>query len=614
MPIPDLTLKTEKIDLMIQMYERYLPTAFDESLTILEKVNKITYYLQSIGVGVDLVDKWNLLVEWIKNEGLKEAIEELLKEMDLGGSTDYQVVTITKPEDITADVKLAYDKLKVKGGGTLFIPYGDWVMHDYLEITSNVTVTAPKGTTIRKNMASISAYTFLAGKTIGTSGYGGGGKNIVIENITFRGFPQDATIYYANGLAFNHVDNLTVRDCSFIDAIYGGHAIDLAGCSNVEIYNNVFAGQELIAGREYAEAIQIDSSTPASIGDWAGVDGLPTIKVNVHHNDFIPSGPRLAPNPIGNHGFTGGKPYSDITFSDNYVEDAQAYSAGGWRGWVHFYATQNLKINRNHFKNTKSLQANVVQLLTSSGGRYDPVTLIAGTGAPVEIKHVEVSGNIFEGFNNSIPNTIIRGYGTTYESIEYNVVDINVSDNQFINCGAASMVYDESNGLINIYHAIDVIVKGNRADSGRYIGSIWDVRNLIFSNNIGKNLSNCMLYSADSYNVTISNNIGDNLKRPIELEEVTGLICGGNQFYNVLQVNTDTYANKFRNITNGQVFNNFTHTAGGIDYANYFYVGTTIIQFANVNNIYNLSQGFTTRTNNTSGSASFVNYTAVGQA
>jgi hypothetical protein len=66
---------------MIQEYERYLPTAFDENLTLLQKVNKIIQYMNNIGtVTQAMLDQWNQIMEWVMGEGLTDAVNAKLAE------------------------------------------------------------------------------------------------------------------------------------------------------------------------------------------------------------------------------------------------------------------------------------------------------------------------------------------------------------------------------------------------------------------------------------------------------------------------------------------------------------------------------------------------------
>lgn len=63
--------------LLIQKYERYLPTAFDESLSLVQKVNKVIIHLNQIGeLTNDVTDQWNKVMEWILEDGLTEAVSD----------------------------------------------------------------------------------------------------------------------------------------------------------------------------------------------------------------------------------------------------------------------------------------------------------------------------------------------------------------------------------------------------------------------------------------------------------------------------------------------------------------------------------------------------------
>ena len=61
--------------LFLQQYERYLPTAFDESMSLVEKVNKVIQYANDVGALTNgVVEKWNEVMEWILNDGLTENV------------------------------------------------------------------------------------------------------------------------------------------------------------------------------------------------------------------------------------------------------------------------------------------------------------------------------------------------------------------------------------------------------------------------------------------------------------------------------------------------------------------------------------------------------------
>lgn len=89
MTLPNITTFKTLGKLMVQKYERYLPTAFDESMTLLEKMNKIINYLNETGELVNgVIEKWVEVMEWVLNEGLSEAVIERLDEMVADGTFD----------------------------------------------------------------------------------------------------------------------------------------------------------------------------------------------------------------------------------------------------------------------------------------------------------------------------------------------------------------------------------------------------------------------------------------------------------------------------------------------------------------------------------------------
>lgn len=86
---PVLTEFQHIAPLLIQKYERYLPTAFDESLSILEKMNKIIHHINAVGeLSNGLIDKWNEVMEWVMNDGLTEAVIAKLDMMVADGTLD----------------------------------------------------------------------------------------------------------------------------------------------------------------------------------------------------------------------------------------------------------------------------------------------------------------------------------------------------------------------------------------------------------------------------------------------------------------------------------------------------------------------------------------------
>jgi len=81
--------------LTIQQYERYLPTGFDESLSILQKMNKVIQHLNEIGeVSNNVIVQWNEVMKWTMDEGLAESVDNKLDQM----TTDGTLATIINEE------------------------------------------------------------------------------------------------------------------------------------------------------------------------------------------------------------------------------------------------------------------------------------------------------------------------------------------------------------------------------------------------------------------------------------------------------------------------------------------------------------------------------------
>lgn len=108
-------IKFSKIPpVQIQKYTRYLPTAFDDTLTMLEKVNQVIHYLNEIGeLTNEVVDKWNEVMEWVMNDGLGLAViaqlerwiqdgtlDQIINEKILGSKSSI-IVSPTEPEQAT---------------------------------------------------------------------------------------------------------------------------------------------------------------------------------------------------------------------------------------------------------------------------------------------------------------------------------------------------------------------------------------------------------------------------------------------------------------------------------------------------------------------------------
>jgi hypothetical protein len=75
--------------LILQSHERYLATAFDESMTLVQKVNKVIMHLDEVGsLASNVSEQWSTVMEWLLEDGMTDSIASRLDEMVLDGTLD----------------------------------------------------------------------------------------------------------------------------------------------------------------------------------------------------------------------------------------------------------------------------------------------------------------------------------------------------------------------------------------------------------------------------------------------------------------------------------------------------------------------------------------------
>ena len=535
-----------------------------------------------------------------------EEIEEKVKHIVSINVKFFGAVGDGATDDTLAFIE-AVEYAKTLGGATIRIPKGDYLINGRMELYSNITFVADRGTTMRKGLNATTAHIFVVGLKNGTTGYGGGAKNLGFYNINFQGLAVDENIYSALANTFNHAQNVIFKNCYFKDCITRAHAIDMGGCDNILIDGCIFSGAYDFISRGYTEAIQIDSSTELALGDpeFTNYDSLPTKNVMVKDCKFIPSYnnngtvKNYAPNPIGNHGFTGGKYYENIVFENNFILDGWEQQDGNWRAWIHFYGLKNSDFNNNTFINTRGVKCSPFGFYSSDSGRYNPDTGVSESGEPLPCRDLNVNNNLIVGFSSINSPALIRAYGFNYNSQDYNTVNINIKDNQFTDSG--------SSNLIQINKFSDVAIEGNKAYFGSRLASIYNGFNLSITNNITTAMSTGAFFIDEVEVVNIQGNIGGDLKRPLEVTECKKITINNNNFDNIHQTGTDDFANKFRNLEKCIIQSNLFNTTEAISYGLYVY--DTNSTSSDINVYDNMAIGFTNDVNKT-GIISNYNYRA----
>ena len=227
-------------------------------------------------------------------------------------------------------------------------------------LSDGVTVEGHGATLVKPNNSTDNlAFT----KASNGTGYGAGGRNIAIRDLSIVGNYSAPSGYGDCTSWFHHVSGLTIERCHFSQGVIDGHYLDLGGCENVTVRDSVFEGANPVTGREYIEAIQVDSSTYAGSSDKSepasGYDGLPTRAVTVTRCEFrsavIGGVEYPMPSPFGMHSnalTTDDGYYENLVFSDNtvtgWVRDTNSY----WASWIMLSGVRGAIIARNLFTNT----------------------------------------------------------------------------------------------------------------------------------------------------------------------------------------------------------------------------------------------------------------------
>ena len=465
------------------------------------ELKEIIEYLRDEGLVVEINKK---LEQWFNDGTLDDIINENIfndlndKIDDATNDLSFKVERIeynlkdfgAVGDGITDDtiplqkaLKVAYDK----GGMILKVPKGTYLIHNHADMFSNTIINFEYGAKFIKNKDSVTNYLLTVGRRsdMGTYGYGGGAKNIEINNGTFEG---DVQHNKAISFTLNHMENLSVNNCKFINCVANGHVFDLAGCNNIKISNSEFIGFNLTdMTRGYTEAIQIDNSTSTGLsGNFSNYDNLPTKDVYVDNCKFLPyydsEGNIVTPcpNPIGSHNYVNGHYFTNINFTNNYIENMERLGDDHSGGGIRFYAVKGLNIINNKFINTMSKNVYCISLQSKSieGNLHQACSDIV-------IEH-----NLFEGFDYEGEDnySLIRIYGDRDDNLDL-CKNVTINNNFFKDChlGDEHKMLNINSDLISAENCISLKITNNRVDRARrlaYINNSEDVT--ITSNSLYK--------------------------------------------------------------------------------------------------------------------------------
>lgn len=529
------------IDMTFQGYEEYYPTAFDDTLSFLEKINKIIKRLNELGqITSDLMAKWNEIYEWVLNEGLSEAVKNKLNEWLLDG-TLANIINVTIFNELNnriGNVEKSLSFVSVKKYGAvgdglvddttaiknaianeknIFFPTGTYKTTTRIDIPSNRHIVLSSDAVIKRNHDDVVLSTW----DMVSTGYNGA-SNIIIEGgtIDVNGFVYPDV---ANGMSFTHGKNIVIRDLTILDTPLG-HALELTGVDTVLVDNVKFKGYRIDTSNlnYYVEAIQIEPCLPPPAGadyTFEYVTDFTVTKNVTVRNCYFGASDKYPAHPcgVGAHGAKYDLFYDNIKVINNTFE-GQSYWA------IRPFKFRNSVITGNVIRNNTG---GGIYIVTPNSGQ-SIMDINGVTRVPQAIDNIIVSDNILSDITG-------KGIHVIGDSTAF-LTRILVDNNDLKNIGGVG---------IQIEYVANSTVRGNSlynvTGRGFYLNLIKD---MIFRDNmIDKVTENGFFISGASTRFRIESNHLSNL-------DFYGLNISGtcydfsvkhNRITNFSQVTANTY-------------------------------------------------------------------------
>ncbi len=252
---------------------------------------------------------------------IDETNNELEKSKIIRSAYDFGVYP-DRDEDSSDGLQAWLDWNNHRGGGTIILPYGEYLIGKQLTIYRNTTILG-YGAKIVRHGDNRSWMTNLPNGELPYKYEGEG--NIKICGLTFDGNSELTT--NMNGVILAHGENIVFEDCLFKN-VSGTHAIDLSGCKDVLIKRCSFKGQrDAVEGNK--EAIQVSIASKDGIGEQysSSFDSTPSKNIVVENCYFGPSEEFGSwATAIGDHFSVYDKWVSNVRLSNNFIEGTTNYA------------------------------------------------------------------------------------------------------------------------------------------------------------------------------------------------------------------------------------------------------------------------------------------------
>ena len=195
-------------ELNYQPYDTVLPTAFNEAPTLLEKMNMILQSVNESGkLTNEMIKKWNEVITWVMNDGLKEALIAKLEEWLADGTLEDIIGEVlddllalkadlayvnkrfdqigrdvkefgAKGDGITNDTQ-AFINAMGNGGYNVYIPKGTYIV-DGIRIPSNTTL---RGSGNRQTILKLPNNAPVESNLLTNRDWVSGNSSIVVEDL-----------------------------------------------------------------------------------------------------------------------------------------------------------------------------------------------------------------------------------------------------------------------------------------------------------------------------------------------------------------------------------------------------------------------------------------------
>lgn len=430
----------------IQQFQNYLPTAFSDNLTLLQKVNGVIQSLTALGVPINtLIDQWNnQIIPYVTGDGLNQDVINQLTAWENDGTldniinqqvfgqintdlTNIEGVTGKRIQDFPKQIPEVNDSARIQRG---FDSLSD---QDIFLFEYGKTYTMDNWVNISSQANPIGFHLVGYGVTIKT--VVNGLTNIFDvqygKGFTIKGFKFDQNLQGRTSINCNHCTNFTISECEFTGytADYGWSTFDgglcCSCCYDYTILNNFWHQH----GNQY-DATTATLNRCITIQGGAGTGD----RCRIIGNNFYQVNQAIAINTGEDNIIMGN------TFEE--VHDNTLYSLAGVAGLV---------ITGNTFND-----------------KFDECLVIGGGDYVITGNKFRNTPNKFIAINDNVKSLIVEG---------------NTMDNTGTSSGSFIAFRDVSHTITNLIVDNNVFIHPNLTDANLILFDLGNLMKFKFANN-----------------------------------------------------------------------------------------------------------------------------------